>query len=85
MKLIKHISVEDALDNGIRPKKQRQAPRGVSQHIWNKGHGVGMEDLAWMRGHHSGLFDAYLTLKQKYPDVAEEFRKAVGFNQDGAF
>ena len=84
MKLMKCTSVEDALDS-IRPKAQRRAPSGVPQRVWNKGHGVGYEDLAWYRGHHAGLYDAYLTLKKKYPDVAEEFMKAVGFNERGEF
>lgn len=49
------------------------------------GHNRGRVDLAWSRGHHSGLYDAYLTLKKKYPRVAEEFRKAAGFDEHGAF
>ena len=84
MKLIRNMSIEDGVD-GIIPKKARHRIPGQLQHKNIAMRNAGRIDLGWMRGHHSGLYDAYLTLKKKYPLVAEEFRKACGFNERGAF
>jgi hypothetical protein len=86
VKLIRSSTVEDSLDQGIFPKKLRKVPNGIPTVVWRRGHNIGNGvDLAWLRGEHSGLYSAYLTIRKKYPEIAEEFRKAVGFNKDGAF
>jgi hypothetical protein len=41
--------------------------------------------VAWYRGHQAGIYDAYLTLKKKYPKVAEEFRNAFRMEKDGSY
>jgi len=30
----------------------------------------GVPELAWFRGHHSGVFDAYRAIQKKYPEAA---------------
>lgn len=43
------------------------------------------KQLAWYRGHHAGIFDAYRTIKTKYQRVAEELRECFGMNKDGSY
>jgi hypothetical protein len=86
LKPVRSISVEDALDNGVIKKSLRKAPPGMPYQKWIKANGwSGREDLAWYRGHHAGLHDAYLTLKQQYPEAAEQLRLAFGFSKEGSF
>lgn len=59
---------------GIPPKKR--GPRGGGP---RRGGG-----LAWHRGHHAGIYDAYLTVKQEHPRVAEKLRRAFGMEEDGS-
>lgn len=62
MKILYHITPEEALSD-TRSAKLRHAPDGVPQQIWNHGHskiGPGDLDVAWYRGRHAGLYDAYL-------------------------
>lgn len=82
MKLVKWITPEEALAD-INP---RPAPPGIPTARWNRGEPRGRtepKDLAWYRGYHAGLYDAYLTIKQEHPRVAEKFRKAARLTVDG--
>lgn len=81
MKLVSSITSEEALRN----ISAGPAPNGILQLVWDRGHDKPSQALGWYRGRHAGLYDAYLTIRAKYPEVAEEFRKAVGFNKRGAF
>ena len=83
MKLVKGITADKACAN-INP---RHAPPGVPQARWNAGEPRGcreVKDVAWYRGHQAGLHDAYETIKQEHPRIAEKFRKCAGFNKDGS-
>lgn len=81
MKLVSSISSERALRNISAGK----APPGIPQLVWDRGHDKPSQALGWYRGRHAGLYDAYLTIRQDHPRIAEKFRKAVGFDKDGAF
>lgn len=60
------------------PQRQRKVKTSISELLGNA-------ELAWGRGRQCGIHDAYLTLKQKYPKIAEELRKAYNMTKDGAF
>jgi hypothetical protein len=49
------------------------------------GRRVGSPGVAWYRGHQAGVLDCVLTLKKKYPRIAEELRKAFGMKADGSY
>lgn len=45
---------------------------------------IGSAEVGFYRGHSSGIFDAYLTLKEKYPHAAEALLKAFNMrDEDG--
>lgn len=63
-------------------------PPGIPMARWAAGMPGGRKEgkqLGWYRGHQAGIYDAYLTLKKKYPRVAEEFRKAFNIEKDGSY
>jgi hypothetical protein len=43
------------------------------------------KQVAWYRGEQAGIHSCYLTLKKKYPRVAEELRKAFHMEKDGSY
>lgn len=85
LKAIRSVTVEDGLDGGIYPKKLRMAPPDILQSVWKKGHNISAGvDLAWYRGHHAGIYDAFLTLKKQHPRIAKHLREAFNMNDDGS-
>jgi hypothetical protein len=63
-------------------------PKGMPMARWRAGAASGRREgkqLAWYRGHHAGIYDSYLTVKTKYPRVAEELRRCFGLNKDGSY
>ena len=44
--------------------------------------GVG---ISWYRGHQTGVYEAYLTIKQKYPRVAKQLIEAFGMKENGDY
>lgn len=45
---------------------------------------AGATELGWHRGHHSGIHDAYLTLRKAYPKAALALLDAFDMDKDGA-
>jgi len=45
---------------------------------------VGNAALFWHRGHHVGIYSAFLTLKEKYPEAAESLLRAFRMNKEGS-
>ncbi len=41
-------------------------------------------ELAWRRGHQAGIHDAYLTIRERFPQVAAQLIEAYGMSEDGA-
>lgn len=77
--------------NGFKSKEIERSilgpppPPGVPSRVWREGHPPPVGPLtAFYRGHQTGIHSAYLTIKQKYPRVAEELRRAFGLNEDGS-
>ncbi len=84
VKLVKQITADEGC-TGLNPSP---APPGISQARWSKSMEAGRREdksVAWYRGHQAGMHDAYLTIKQEHPRIAEKFRKCAGFNKDGSF
>ncbi len=82
MKLVRATKAREAIAD-ISPTR---APDGFPTHRWNQSMNEGRrenKELAWYRGHHAGLYDAYLTIKAEHPRVAEKFRKAAGLTEEG--
>ncbi len=44
----------------------------------------GVPELAWLRGQHAGVFDAYLALKRKFPEAAEFLLGKFNMNRAGS-
>jgi hypothetical protein len=40
-------------------------------------------ELTWYRGHHAGIYDAYLTLKTKYPTAAKALLRVYDMDEEG--
>lgn len=75
-------------DNCLTDIQPTKPPPGVPMARWRTGFPAGQREgkfVAWSRGHQAGIYDAYRTLKKKYPRVAEEFRKAFGMEKDGSY
>ena len=86
MKLKSATDPESALRD-INPSLM-PAVLGLPTARWRRSHEEGRREdktLAWYRGRHAGLYDAYLMLKADHPRVAEAFRKACGFNARGEY
>lgn len=45
---------------------------------------AGATSTAWYRGRLCGIHDAFLTLKDKYPQAAKQLREAFGMHEDGS-
>ena len=78
MEPVRSVSEEESL----RDMRWPQIP-GVPQQLL-KPHPKESPGLAWHRGHQVGVFDAYLTIKDKYPRVAKQLRDAFNMNEDGS-
>ncbi len=75
-------------EKGYKTLGPRPAPPGVPQARWNKGEPAGRregKELAWRRGHQSGLWDAVLTVRTEHPRVAEKLRKCLRMDEKGGF
>lgn len=84
MRAVSATNCEDAIAD-ISPSRPLH---GIPMARWADGMPRGRREskrLPWYRGHHAGIYDAYLTLKKKYPKIAEEFRKAFRMDKDGAY
>ena len=83
---MRFVKVSDAR-KALKDINPRPAPKGMPTARWREGEPSGYREdktLAWYRGHHAGIWDAYLTIKAEHPRVAEKFRKAAGLTKDGA-
>lgn len=45
---------------------------------------AGATSLGWYRGHQAGVYDAYRTLKKRYPGAAKALLDAYGMKEDGS-
>ncbi len=45
---------------------------------------AGSVSTAWYRGHQCGIHDAFLTLKDEYPQVAKQLREAFSMGEEGS-
>ena len=45
---------------------------------------AGSTSTAWYRGHQCGIHDAFLTLKDEYPQIARQLREAFHIQEDGS-
>lgn len=43
----------------------------------------GVPELAWLRGHHAGAYEAYLAVRKEHPEAAEIILKKFCLNPDG--
>ncbi len=43
----------------------------------------GAPELAWLRGHQAGIYDAYKLLRRKYPDAALSLLTQFSMNPNG--
>lgn len=80
---VSSISASDALHD-INPSR---APHGIPTARWRRGAQPGRREdksLAWYRGHHAGVYDAALTIKQHYPRVAAALLRAFSMKADGS-
>lgn len=64
------------------------APEAITQRRWDESMHQGRKEnkeLAWRRGHQAGIHDAYMTLKQDNPRIAERLRNAFEMQKDGSY
>jgi hypothetical protein len=85
-KKMRRVRATDAREacSDIEPSRP---PKGVPMSRWAGGMSSGRREgkqLGWYRGHHAGTWDAVLTVRTKYPRVAEELRKCFGLSKDGS-
>lgn len=83
MRRVRDTDISDAISD-ISPSKP---PPGMPYARWAKGMPAGRREgkqVAWYRGHQAGVYDAYLTVKTRYPRVAEELRKCFGMDKEGS-
>ena len=45
---------------------------------------AGATSTAWYRGHQCGIHDAFLTLKNEYPQIAKQLLEAFHMQEDGS-
>lgn len=45
---------------------------------------AGNATLGWYRGHHGGVYSAYLTLRKQFPKAANALLEAFGMDKTGA-
>lgn len=45
---------------------------------------AGATEIGWYRGHMSGVYDAYLTLREVFPAAARALLDAYGMDEEGA-
>ncbi len=77
---------------GITPEKALHdlnptpAPHGYPTVRWARGMPEGRREgktLAWYRGRQAGIYDAYLTIRRRYPQAAKDLIEAYDMNKDG--
>lgn len=84
MRRSRDIEVQDAVAD-LSPSRP---PPGIPYARWAAGMPAGRREgkqVPWYRGHQAGIHDSYLTLKTKYPRIAEEFRRCFGIEKDGSY
>lgn len=58
-------------------------PPGVPMARWRGRVRGSAEGLAWHRGHHTGVYDAALTIRKRYPRVAKQLLDAFKMDSKG--
>lgn len=84
MRRVRDIEAADA----VADLEAGRPPKGMPTSRWRAGAASGRREgkqLAWYRGHHAGIYDAYLTVKTKHPRVAEELLRCHDLNKDGSY
>jgi hypothetical protein len=71
---------------GDSPAKRATADLRSQLPIHRRGSGFaesGVPELAWLRGHHAGLFDAYKAIAKQFPEAANALNRKFAINSDG--
>lgn len=79
---VKSLSEKEALEEVSR-KFLREDSALQSRIKVSQSDVVGQSALHWYRGKHVGTYEAYLTLKEKYPEAAKALLEAHGMDENG--
>jgi hypothetical protein len=60
-------------------------PRTQDKKRFSAGEAAGAIELAWYRGHQSGVYDAYKAIKKLHPETAIEILERFRMNEDGSY